>query len=455
MQAPPPAETKVREFAKEYHVTDHDFPRQLLNHSDIPSDEEDPIYIENLMSGSKQISNYEIANIYRQQMIPIDQWDMETRAWFKNWDRWMVETGNMDFTRWLEVARDIRPLPAQQAILVDEAQDHTPLQLAVIRNWNARNRILIGDDDQNLYEWAGALPEAFFEVDIPAKNERVLSQSYRVPRMVHAEASKLLGYLKRRHPKVYMPRDADGEFKRSNYTLLDAEIGSLPEDLLTNPDESYMILTSCAYMQEGLIKVLREQGIPFHNPYRRSNKKWNPLGSAWNRLRNYKKVDHWTGGELHSWASQLKATGVYQPGLRDIFLSFCKEHAEDNIPMDFVYRAFLPGAIDQISKRDLNIFANMRKTGSIGSWEYAIGIMKKYGPDHRPKLTIGTIHSVKGGQADHVYLFPDLSWAGAKSLGDNTEYKYERIIRLFYVGMTRARESLTLCSSYDLNSIKL
>lgn len=255
MQAPPPAETKVREFAKEYHVTDHDFPRQLLNHSDIPSDEEDPIYIENLMSGSKQISNYEIANIYRQQMIPIDQWDMETRAWFKNWDRWMVETGNMDFTRWLEVARDIRPLPAQQAILVDEAQDHTPLQLAVIRNWNARNRILIGDDDQNLYEWAGALPEAFFEVDIPAKNERVLSQSYRVPRMVHAEASKLLGYLKRRHPKVYMPRDADGEFKRSNYTLLDAEIGSLPEDLLTNPDESYMILTSCAYMQIGRAHV--------------------------------------------------------------------------------------------------------------------------------------------------------------------------------------------------------
>jgi hypothetical protein len=30
-----------------------------------------------------------------------------------------------------------------------------------------------------------------------------------------------------------------------------------------------------------------------------------------------------------------------------------------------------------------------------------------------PKVVIGTIHSVKGGEADVVYLFPDLSRAGA------------------------------------------
>lgn len=29
-----------------------------------------------------------------------------------------------------------------------------------------------------------------------------------------------------------------------------------------------------------------------------------------------------------------------------------------------------------------------------------------------PKVVVGTIHSVKGGQADVVYLFPDISQAG-------------------------------------------
>jgi superfamily I DNA/RNA helicase len=61
-----------------------------------------------------------------------------------------------------------------------------------------------------------------------------------------------------------------------------------------------------------------------------------------------------------------------------------------------------------------------------------------------PKIIVGTIHSAKGGEADVVYLFPDLSRAGSRN--------YERygplrdsVIRLFYVGMTRARDTLYIC----------
>ena len=61
-----------------------------------------------------------------------------------------------------------------------------------------------------------------------------------------------------------------------------------------------------------------------------------------------------------------------------------------------------------------------------------------------PKVVVGTIHSVKGGQADVVYLFPDLSQAG--------DAQYQRdgaprdsVIRTFYVGITRARETLYIC----------
>jgi superfamily I DNA/RNA helicase len=62
----------------------------------------------------------------------------------------------------------------------------------------------------------------------------------------------------------------------------------------------------------------------------------------------------------------------------------------------------------------------------------------------QPKVVVGTIHSVKGGEADVVHLFPDISQAG--------DAQYQRcgaardaVIRVFYVGLTRARETLYIC----------
>ena len=51
---------------------------------------------------------------------------------------------------------------------------------------------------------------------------------------------------------------------------------------------------------------------------------------------------------------------------------------------------------------------------------------------------------VQGGEADVVFLFPDLSAAG-----DAAYQKYgaqrDSVMRLFYVGMTRARHTLYIC----------
>ncbi len=61
-----------------------------------------------------------------------------------------------------------------------------------------------------------------------------------------------------------------------------------------------------------------------------------------------------------------------------------------------------------------------------------------------PKVLVGTIHSVKGGEADVVFLFPDVS-----SAADVAYQRYgpdrDSVIRLFYVGVTRARKTLYIC----------
>jgi len=61
-----------------------------------------------------------------------------------------------------------------------------------------------------------------------------------------------------------------------------------------------------------------------------------------------------------------------------------------------------------------------------------------------PKVVVGTIHSVKGGQADVVYLFPDISQAGDAQYARMSAPR-DSVIRQFYVGVTRSRETLYTC----------
>ena len=74
------------------------------------------------------------------------------------------------------------------------AQDLTRLQLTLVRRWSesAHYLVLAGDDDQTIYSWAGASPEAILEPDIPADHKFFLTQSSRVPRAIHAAAEKLI-----------------------------------------------------------------------------------------------------------------------------------------------------------------------------------------------------------------------------------------------------------------------
>jgi superfamily I DNA/RNA helicase len=64
--------------------------------------------------------------------------------------------------------------------------------------------------------------------------------------------------------------------------------------------------------------------------------------------------------------------------------------------------------------------------------------------DESPRVIAGTIHSVKGGEADVVFLFPDLSPAGDAAYQRHGPQR-DSVIRLFYVGMTRARHTLYIC----------
>jgi superfamily I DNA/RNA helicase len=433
-----PAESQIKDFAKAFpaYATAECLPPGLVRgiHRDEDTDEV-------LLAGSG-ITLYEHCQILRQKMIPQSAWSPRVTMWYQVWRSWCASAGCLDFTGWLEAALEPGVIQPQQVLFVDEAQDHTPLQLAVVRAWDTRYRYLIGDDDQNIYEWSGAVPKAFLSPDLPAEDELVLAQSYRVPRAVHSVAMRWVRGIRYRKQKEYMPRDHEGEAVTSDYSLADAHMGQLPEGAEAS-HKTTMVLASCAYMLNDVIQTLKQYGIPFHNPYRRSDARWNPLGRPIATMRALTVGDRdWTSAEAMQWASVLSDKRAFRRGGKTEFVRKCRERADKSFDAGLL-RLMTDGAADMARAQDYQLFDQYRMTGATGDWQYALRVARNFGADVSPWVIVGTIHSVKGGEADDVVLFPDLSPAGYSEYMSSENR--DRILRLFYVGMTRARDRLVMC----------
>jgi len=238
--------------------------------------------------------------------------------------------------------------------------------------------------------------------------------------------------------------------------------------------KTVMFLTTCGYMLNGLRSLLREEGIPYHNPYRKTRGDWNPLGastkrrtSARDRLLAFlskegQEIDgkiYWPIETLSKWIAILKSKGILTKKAKEK-VSDQKEFPTVYTPEEFLafYESLFEGsALADALSRNLDWFEESLLSAKKDTMEFPIKIFKRHGYDAlmaTPRVIVSTIHGVKGGEADVVYLFPDLSLAGMREWEQVGEGK-ESIIRTFYVGMTRARESLVLCSPATRLSIRI
>tara|TARA_R110000823_G_scaffold214032_1_gene343916 strand:+ start:62 stop:496 length:435 start_codon:yes stop_codon:yes gene_type:complete len=129
-----------------------------------------------------------------------------------------------------------------------------------------------------------------------------------------------------------------------------------------------------------------------------------------------------------------------------------KKHAVEN-PEDWE-QWLAPQSLQALAAKDTRwLAANVTKNYQ-RSVEYAGNILQRQGAevlDAPIMISIGTIHSVKGGEADVVYVFPDVSNAGSEEM--ETLAGRDAAIRLGYVAMTRAREELVLCEPIGINEL--
>lgn len=463
LQSPTLAEVKIKEWNQTH-------PLYSMS-GGVVIDVEDAA-AEAIMGGGSGDALLSKTEILRGKMTPFELWPADAVGFYAKWDEWKKERGYLDFTDLIEVClRTVAWAPGQpDVVFVDEAQDLNPLEMKLIHNWSSHTTrtVIVGDADQCLYEFKGSSPRGFLEPELPPDQQLVLRQSYRVPRRVHSVASEVIRRCAYRYPAEYLPRDADGQVDyRPSF------ISSEPTALITSvlDDLSFgkrvMILGSCSYMLHRTIEGLKRVGIPFHNPFSVKRGDWNPMRGGAARIQAFldgSRRRWWTRSECSRWTEILEADGLLVRGGRKRLKALLKAGPPgEKMRFSDLYQCFETDRLDEclrlIDGGDAPAIEWLSKN-ILDSWKpklsYALSIVARYGPSaiyDVPKVVVGTIHSVKGGEADTVYLFPDLSPQASDMWVRGGESR-DTILRQVYVGMTRARDRLVLCGPSSRGAIQ-
>lgn len=319
-----------------------------------------------------------------------------------------------DFTDMLERLEDG---PELDVLIVDEAQDLTPLQWRVVDLLarGCRRVYVAGDDDQAIYEWAGADVRHLIRME---GEREVLRQSHRVPQAVQRLAGTIARGISERVDKDWLPRAEVG----------DVELGVELSDL--DPAEgTWMMLARTHRMARQFEQHLRAMGYLYrtaHGPAVR-DKDWEAI-RTWERLRK---------GQPQP-AGAIKA--CYE--LMDVGRGIARGTR---------------GRLDEVPDDDLLGIGDLRERFGLLTDAPWFDALVRLGDEQieylrrclangerQPRCYVGTIHSVKGGEADNVVLCPDVPTR--VKLGTDAER------RVWYVGVTRARERVLVLRPRTVNA---
>ncbi len=317
-----------------------------------------------------------------------------------------------DFTDMIErfIIRSDELCPKFDVIFIDEAQDLSPIQWKMYDELrkNSKHFILAGDDDQAIYGWAGADVERFQKE--PAV-ERVLPKSYRVPQLIQNLANNILDRIpdERRIKKQWKPTTHQGAIHPEIYTVEEAPL----------QEGQWLILARTNRTLIDQMTSLKSMGIYYEYKNRKSYS-----------TKLYKAISNWT--------RLVKDENLNEAETKDIleYTGF-KSITADHLKLKW-YEAF---------QLDLDDSLYIRKM-----------LERKEPLSHSARVTLSTIHTAKGGEADNVLLILDSSRRTLESLQKSLE-KQDEEHRVWYVGVTRAKQNLYLMAgknkerSYDIESL--
>ena len=322
----------------------------------------------------------------------------------------------LDFTDMLELFLQVSNIPQLDVVFIDEAQDLSWLQWTVAAHaWSRSKKIYIsGDDDQAIFRWAGADVEHF--IRMKADNVIILNQSYRCPRLVHKMADKIIRRVGNRRPKEWKGRDYMGQIRYHAF----------PEGIDLRNGE-WLVMARTNYLLDEIERQVKTEGLL----YKRNNRlpisqKLLDAVESWKTLNSDKEIDISSVRSIYSYMSTKIGIehGHKQLKTADDSIKYTMESLVMHHGLLVAGRPW-DIAFDKVGNRDK---------------EYLRAIEQRNGSNFNidPKINLSTIHAAKGGEAQNVVLLTDLTRKTQESLEQNPDDES----RVFYVGVTRAKESL-------------
>ena len=327
------------------------------------------------------------------------------------------------------ITSDLHP-PSAKVLVIDEAQDLSPLLIRVVEMWRTRVRYtyIAGDDDQAIFGFQGANPKWLGEQFRASAKHEVLQQSWRVPVDIHAMACSIIARNFDRVPKEYRPKKERGMvIVASAYDAFNV----VPKD------GSVFVLARNRRLLEGWIDRLFQEG----EPYQGSLLSRQTIRESLDAAKHLRESGYILGEELlailrYVPCGPLSPRGTkakvrrLEPATRIGRMALCNEWDLADI---------LNMAVEDPASL---LIADIEDEGR----DYIRRILDRYdGEVPEPRWILSTIHGVKGREADTVVLISDMLLPSYQELsGEYGREGVEAEHRVAYVAVTRAKKNLII-----------
>ena len=395
---------------------------------------------------------------------PSDDDRIDVPEVIRAWRSYKGEHSLVGFADMLERVKQRSLVPHVDYLVIDEFQDITTLQYDVYEEWKPHmDRVLVaGDDDQVVYAWQGADPNLLLNAD--RDEDVILPNSYRLPSRVLSVVNQEIRHIDTRQEKDLRPRKEGGTVEGiESPSMLDLARNVRYTIEQGDDDETIMVLFRARYQLFRFIDEFLPLGMPFSalTDQRMWTDRLTQYVRAVEALDAEEELD---GLQARRLADMLQGS-AFGANDRDELFDYIDELEEDSDADDLTELSvdpdtiteFAPFAPDGDAAGDMLRKVTSFQRNSVEA--YFDGDYRGMNPD---RVRIGTIHSAKGREADHVFVATDLTEKVveqmAASVDDDEVPGVEEFTsttdpvpiltdnerRVFYVGMSRARERLVL-----------
>lgn len=482
------------------------FLREILSGYHLREDEEQEL-MENLLGEISVVKNeqLDLAHYYAKCCG-----SSQFRDIYQAYDRKLRENRMIDFDDMLTLTYELltkRPdhLKAWQQkfqyLLVDEVQDMNRLQYEILRLLAApQNRLfLVGDDDQSIYQFRGARPELMrrFVSDYADAKQLYLEENYRCGSKIVQVSQNLIAHNKDRFEKrIIAARAVTGTVILKEYpsTLKEnqAILAKIRERQAAGVPLCNIAVLFRTNRQSGyLLEKFMEAGIPFYAKERIPlvYDHWiakdvlcylrlaagsrdrglflqimnRPLRYLGRDVLDEPQVDldsweavyeeqPWIARRIAQLAEDLQVMSHMGPfaamnyvrkgiGYEEFVIDFAREHGQNERE--------LVDVLDELQQSAVGFQSLVQWQAHVEEYRARMQEEQKKTDRSREGVQILTLHGAKGLEFDTVFL-PQLieGLLPYKKAVLDADMEEER--RLFYVGMTRAKEQLVITHSKTL-----